>query len=288
MKPTEKLDKPSGSEHGTDAEQSLAQARQKRKNLEKTHSEEISEFRQEMNSLIDSWGKMQKAQMDKLFPIVTAVKESNANIEKSISFLAEQNVEFQKKIESLEIELKKRDEQILILENKLEETERLQKKTTIEIRNVPLKGQESRDDLINIVSSLARNLDTEVNKSDIRDIFKTKKNSNKKTIIVELNSTIVRDNILQSAKKFNVRNQNNQLSAKHLDLKKEPDVPIFLSESLTLKASRLFFLARDLKKSKTYKYCWTAFGHVFLRKDDTSSIIQITCEAQIQNLFNLA
>lgn len=287
MKPADKIEKPSVSDHETDTEQSLAQARQKRKMFEKTHSEEISEFRQEMNSLIDNWGKLQQAQMEKLFPIITAVKESNSNIEQSISFLAEQNVEFQKKIESLKVELKKRDEQILILENKLEETERQQKKTTIEIRNVPLKGQESREDLINIVSSLAKNLDTDINKSDIRDIFKTKKNAAKKTIIVELNSTIVRDNILQSAKKFNVRNQN-QLSAKHLDLKKEPDVPVFLSESLTLKASRLFFLARDLKKSKNYKYCWTAFGHVYLRKDDTSSVIQITNEAQVQNLFNLA
>lgn len=285
---TQNILEKSDSELSVQDQDELASARQKRKRIVKSHSEEISDFREEMKGLISLWGQNQKKQMDKLFPMITALSESNTSIEKSISFLAEQNVEFKKKIESLEIELKKRDEQIYLLENKLEDTARQQKKTTIEVRNVPLEGKETKESLISLVSNLARNISTEINIADIKDIYKTKKNSTKKTIIVELNSTLVRDNLLNAAKKFNTGAAPNlKLAAKHLGLKKDPDVPIFISESLTPNASRLYFLARDVKKVKKYKYCWTSIGNVYLRKDDTSTIIHITSESQIQNLMNL-
>lgn len=54
--------------------------------------------------------------------------------------------------------------------------------------------------------------------------------------------------------------------------------------NLTIHA-RLFFLARDLAKSKIYKYCWTSFGRVFVRKDDTSKIVCIQSEAQVHRLL---
>lgn len=267
-------------------EHTFVTSRQKRKRLAKTHSEEISDFREEMKNIITLWGENHQKQMDKLFPMISALNLSNSNIEKSITFLAEQNAEFQNKIESLEMDLKKRDEQILILEQKLEDTARQQKKTTIEMRNVPLEGKESKEDLIKLMANLAQNINSEFNKEDIRDIYKTKRKSSTKTVVVELTSTVIKDKLLHAAKKFNT-GPNNKLSAKHLGFKKDPDVPIFISESLTQKASRLYFLARDLKRVKNYKYCWTAIGLVYLRKDDTSTIIQITNEAQVQSLMNM-
>lgn len=75
-----------------------------------------------------------------------------------------------------------------------------------------------------------------------------------------------------------------KLQAKHLGFTTNEDDPVFVSEQLTAKGSRLFFLARDLVKSSKFKFCWTAFGKVFVRKDETSKIILIQSEAQILQL----
>lgn len=79
-------------------------------------------------------------------------------------------------------------------------------------------------------------------------------------------------------------NKSNKLSAKHLGIKEDGDSPIYVSEQLTPKAARLHYLARDLTRSQDYKYCWTSFGKVYVRKDDKTPVIPITSEAQIHNL----
>ncbi|CAH2105957.1 unnamed protein product [Euphydryas editha] len=39
------------------------------------------------------------------------------------------------------------------------------------------------------------------------------------------------------------------------------------------------------KQISTNRYCWTSYGKVFVRKDDTSKIIHIQNEAQIHHLM---
>ncbi|KAG7313131.1 hypothetical protein JYU34_000220 [Plutella xylostella] len=91
---------------------------------------------------------------------------------------------------------------------------------------------------------------------------------------------------MKAAKNYNAKNKQNKLCAAHLGLRTDADAPIYISENLTPKASRLYFLARDLKAVKNYKYCWTSYGKVYLRQNDDSPIITLTNEAQIQQLSN--
>lgn len=90
--------------------------------------------------------------------------------------------------------------------------------------------------------------------------------------------------MLKMCKSFNIKNKS-KLRAKHMGFKKEEETPVYISEQLTAKGARLHFLARDLAKSNKYKYCWTAYGKIFVRKDENSAVIQITYEAQVQHLF---
>ncbi|KAL0870387.1 hypothetical protein ABMA27_005397 [Loxostege sticticalis] len=294
--PLENLDKthsePNLSMADDDTHRDFVSMRNKRKRCD-----ELSDLREEMkelfadwserqNELFTNWSERQSEQLKKLFPILTNIQSANASIENSIAFLAEQNTEFNKRIEQLEIELKKKNEYIAIIEDRLEGVQRNSRKTCLEIKNVPTDAQVSRDELINMMSTLANTLNTNFKKDDIKDIYKTKGTSERKSVIVELNSTIARDEILKSAKTYNLRNKTNKLTAKHLGIKKSPDTPIFIGENLTPKASRLFFLARDLKKTKGYIFCWTSYGRVFVRKDEKSPIIQIHSEAQIQKLVS--
>lgn len=84
--------------------------------------------------------------------------------------------------------------------------------------------------------------------------------------------------------KYHNTKHNEKLRAKHLGLRMSEETPIYISEQLTPKAARLFFLGRELIKQKLYKYCWTSYGNIYLRRDDGTAVIQIVNEAQITQL----
>ena len=133
-----------------------------------------------------------------------------------------------------------------------------------------------------MVTSLSNTIDCDLNAYDIRDIYRVcikKGNVTNTPIGVETSLTLLKNKVVRLCKTFNIKHKNKHC-AKHLGLRSFVDTPVFITELTTI-ASRLYFLARDLRKSKTYKYCWTAYGKVYVRKEDTSPIILIKNEAQV-------
>lgn len=215
------------------------------------------------------------------------IKETNQHIQSTMEMILAQNEELKKRVNELESEVSQNHKYIFILENKLEENQISTRKGNFEIKNVPKKNSETKQDLIEMVLTLSNNIACPITKSDIRDVYRVRgKNPEKKNtpIIVETNSAILKNELLRTAKLFNTRNQN-KLCAKHLGYKTLEDTPIYLSEHLTAKGSRLHFLARDVARTKGYKYCWTAYGKVYLRKDETSPIMNIVNEEQVHHLL---
>lgn len=138
-----------------------------------------------------------------------------------------------------------------------------------------------------MMTCLSKNINLDLCPRDIKDIFRTKTHNDREkspNIIVELGSTLLRTDMLKKTKEFNIKNKS-KLQAKHLGFTTNEDTPVYLSEQLTAKGARLFFLSRDLVRNKKFKYCWNAFGRVFVRKDDASKITCIQNEAQVHQLL---
>ncbi|KAI5651840.1 hypothetical protein NE865_00177 [Phthorimaea operculella] len=249
-------------------------------------SPDFPRFREEMKEWFKTLFAMQTKELTGINETLKSVQDSNLKIDSSIAHLTMQNEEFQKKITALEEQSKKDSEYICILEEKIEDLQRLTRKSCVELKNVPRKPQESRQDLVNMTLKLSNSIQLDMKENDINDIFRLKNRDAEKnpTIIVELRSSILRSDFLKKVKEFNIKNKT-KLQAKHLGHTTHEDQPIFVSEQLTAKGARLFFLARDLVKSKRYKYCWTSFGRVFVRKNEESKIIVIQNEAQVQHLM---
>lgn len=244
-------------------------------------------FKDEIKELITSLIGVQKNDLMQITNSLKDIQQTNLCIETSINLLSTQNEEFRKKIEQLEQQAKKDKEYITILEDKIEDVQRHARKSSIELKNVPRKQHENQDDLINTVTTLARTINLDFCSRDVKDIFRLKgKNERDKDppIIVELSSTIKRTELLKKVKEFNYKNKT-RLQAKHLGFTRNEDSPIYISEQLTAKGARLYFLSRDLVKSNKFKYCWTAFGKILVRKDDNSKIICIQNEAQVHHLL---
>jgi hypothetical protein len=241
----------------------------------------------ELHDLLRQFTKEQDKKINTILTSLKDIQETNKMIQTSITFLSEENLELKNKIAQLEIETKRDKEKILLMEAKFEDSQRTERKANIEIRNVPLKGNETKKELLEMVTQLSNTIRVDLSKRDVKDIIKINKNKKgKATLVVEFTNTFIKTDMLKAAKDYNAKNKDSKLRALHLGLKSNHDIPIFISENLTLRASRLHFLARDLKISKQYKYCWTSYGRVYLRIDDNSPIIMVTNEEQIQQLYN--
>lgn len=248
---------------------------------------DLNDFKEEIKGMISSMLSAQRSELRTITSNLKEIQETSHKIENSITFLSNQNEELCKKINLLETQTRKDREHIAVLENKIEDMQRTNRKTCIEIKNVPKKTNETNAELINMVLNLSRNVNCKIEKSDIKDIFRVqgrKEGKKDNPIIFEVGSTILRSDFLKSCKSFNIKNKD-KLRAIHLGFTKEENTPVFVSEQLTARAARLFYLARDLSKSKNYKFCWTSFGKVYVRKDESSPVMVIQNEAQVNHLL---
>ncbi|KAG7295645.1 hypothetical protein JYU34_021925 [Plutella xylostella] len=261
----------------------------KRKREEEDLTMEFSKFKEEIKELISSLTIPQENELKKIAPTLSEIQKSNRNIENSIAFLTAQNEEYKKSIQKLETQAQEDRKYISLLEEKVEDLQKGMRKASFEIKNVPKVKNETKQDLIEMVTTLSNNIGCTLSRNDVKDIYRVrgkKEGMSNTPIIVETSSTLLKNDILTMSKTFNAKHKA-KLCAKHLGLRTSEDTPIFITENLTAKSARLHFLGRDLVKSKLYKFCWTSYGKVYIRKDENSPVIMLQNEMQIQQLFNV-
>lgn len=253
--------------------------RYKRKRSEE-YTSDLNSFKEEIKLILSN-------QEQELKKILSQIQNTNQNIQSSVALLAEQNIEFKKRIDKLENTIQEDKKYIITLESKIEDLQMGMRKANFELKNVPKKIDETKEDLIEMVECLSKSVGCSMKRSDIKDIYRVrpKKEGSKNTpIVVETTSTLMKTEILKLCKVYNAKHKT-KLRAMQLGFRVNENTPIFISEQLTVKGSRLHFLARDLAKSKKYKYCWTAYGKVYVRKDENSPIICIKSETQVHELI---
>lgn len=258
-----------------------------REDMDDSLGKQLNEFKEEMKKMLLSFSEKQGKEIQEINIKLQQIQHSNTHIEKTITFLTEKNKDLQGKITRLEMQSKEDKKYISILENKIEDMQTESRKSNLVIKNVPRKKGETKEDLLEMAMCLFQNVQCNIKKYDIKDIYRVRGKTAEKQntpIVVETGSTILKTEALKMVKAFNIKNQN-KLSCKHMGFKSQEDTPVFISEHLTAKGSRLHFLARDLSKSGIYKFCWTAYGKVYIKKDEESPTIIIRSEEQVHKLL---
>ncbi|KAJ8703936.1 hypothetical protein PYW07_013230 [Mythimna separata] len=253
--------------------------------MEDSLSKQLDLFREEIRKMLSSFTDKQEKKTQEINAKLHEIQQSNTHIEKSIEFLTAQNKDLHEKITRLEMQTKEDKNYISILENKIEDMQTESRKSNLVIKNVPRK-KGTKEDLLEMAMCLFQSIQCSIKKHDIKDIYRVRGKTTEKQntpIVVETGSTILKTESLKMAKAFNIKHQH-KLSCKHMGFKTQEDTPVFISEHLTAKGSRLHFLARDLIKSGTYKFCWTAYGKVYVRKDENSPTIILRSEEQVHKL----
>lgn len=167
------------------------------------------------------------------------------------------------------------------LEDRLEALERGSRSTCLEIRNVPVATSETKSSLLDSVIKAGEALKVPIQKSDIKDIYRIRsKDQASRTIIVDLCSTLQKEKIITMYRNFN--KGTSKLTTDHLRISGPPK-PIFISENLTSKMKRLFFLARNYAKVN-FQFCWVAHGKIFLRDRENRSLIHVADESDLKKV----
>ncbi|VVC96076.1 unnamed protein product [Leptidea sinapis] len=246
---------------------------------------------EDIKNILAEWKNNENSLLNKLVNDVaeikhqnTQIKESNKEIEKALEFLNCQYEAMRKKMELLESERKEHISQIEILEQKVEELNRTLKSSSIEIRNMSsMKNYENKDELSSIVVKTCKALNVDIEKRELKDIYVIRGKGGNNTIVAEFTSNIVKHNVIKGVKLYNKQHPNSRLNTSVIGLDGDKK-RIYISEALTYKARRLFYLARDLAKTEEFKYCWVSNGKIFLRKTDQSQHMEIKNEFQLISL----
>ncbi|CAG9109242.1 unnamed protein product [Plutella xylostella] len=241
----------------------------------------------EIKDMFSSLSLEQNKRISNIQTSMSNIEKQNEEITSSIKFLSEKYDEFFERVKKLESEKTDDIKRIHILEDKVEFLERKLRSSGIEVRNVPKRvqdKQETKEDLCQIIKDMGKTLEVGLNDSDIKDVYRINSRSVEKPIIVEFCSTLTKEKIVASAKKFNKgKTLHEKLNTGHLNFKEKK--PVFVSESLTPRTQKLFYIAREFSKANGYSFCWTSRGTVFLRKSENMPQIRIEHESELNNLI---
>lgn len=244
----------------------------------KRDDEMLKDFMTEMRQMFKDLKDDQEKRCDRM---CSAVEE----IRSSVEFLSGRCESLQEKVDKLEVVRSADIQYIAILEERLESYERNSRSTCIEIRNIPSATPEAKTTLLDTFINTAKVLNVPIRPSDVRDIFRTgAKNPAKKTIIVDLTSVLLKEKVISMFRNFN--KGSSRLTTEHLHIS-GPAVPIFISENLTSKMKRIFYLAREFAKENDVKFCWVSHGKVFLRKRENGRLVRIVNESDLAKAKDL-
>ncbi|KOB58189.1 Zinc finger DNA binding protein, partial [Operophtera brumata] len=230
----------------------------------------FSSIEKSINEII-STNKTKEDKLASLDLTLKGIKEQNADILKSMEFMSNRYEEMRGKLDILEADQKSSSSCIKVLEDRIDGLERKARSGSIEMRNITQNQPEQKKDLQDIVKNVCTELNVTVMETEICDVFRLKsrsKNSMPNPIIVEFSTANKKEEILNSLKKY--RKERKILTTENLKIA-GPSMPIYISENLTPKMKRIYYLAREFARSHNYRYSWTSYGNVYLRKEEASA-----------------
>lgn len=244
-------------------------------------NEEILRFMTEMKDMfkeLKDHQALQDAKMDNINAALQDIKTQSVALQTSADFLSNKFDAIESQLFKLEAERHSNLEYMRNLEDKIEHLERHKRATCVEIKNIPHTTGETKQGLLNQVISIANVLNTSIDPHYVRDVFRINtKDPNTKTIIVEFTSVLPKEQLIRRYKDFNKSNKTSKFSTETLHIK-GPRKPVFISENLTPKMKRLFYVSKEYARSNSFDYCWLSNGKIFLKKKEGQAAVLIKGE----------
>lgn len=257
-----------------------------RKRKQNPDLEELSCLRADLKNMFANLKKDQDLKFKKLNEAIDGMKthneeilRSNKKMEQVLEQTSKLYEDLRNTVAKISAEHDEAIQKIASLEEQLEQVQRSQLITSLEISNLPKEDNES---LYHVLDKIHSSLGLNTKKDDIVDIHRVN-SIKKKPVIVQYRSTRSRNDVIKAIRKYNKSHQRRYCANDvNIDWK---DDQLYFSESLTANARKLHFLARNLQRGQGYAFCWISSGRVFIRKSEGSPAILIKSADQVENLM---
>lgn len=151
------------------------------------------------------------------------------------------------------------------------------------MNNAEIKGipQSQNENLFDIVSSVGSTINYPINRAQINFITRvpSKDNTQPKPIIVAFNSRYVKEDFVAAAR---VKSRDVKLNATIFGFKSSKMV--FVNDHLTPSNKDLLNKAKKIAKEKGFIYSWVKHAKIYVRKNDTSPVIQVRSEKDLMKI----
>ncbi|XP_044763778.1 uncharacterized protein LOC123320968 [Coccinella septempunctata] len=220
-----------------------------------------------------------------------SIRSQQTELLTSVNFCSNKITDFEAQLKEMRKSISKIDD--VVAENKrlraeldqvnrrLTDMEQMSRINNLEIVGVP---EVRNENLVEIFEKITESLNCKMNASDIDDIHRVPINKNGssqiKNIVVKLHSRRNKENLLAAVKQTKSRSKIKSNSIKVDGVSDH----LYINEHLTLNNKLLFKEARETAKSKNYKYVWIKNCNIYMRKDDSSRVLQIRSHDNLLHL----
>ncbi|XP_014670273.1 PREDICTED: uncharacterized protein LOC106811234 [Priapulus caudatus] len=165
------------------------------------------------------------------------------------------------------------EERIINLEKSLDNLEQYGRRDCVEITNIPWSDQENPS---TIVKKIATNMGLQMTDGDISTAHRLPKprSGAAPTIIVKFTRRDMRTAFYAKRK----------LAGTAADLGYSAHSKIFINESLTRERRKIFHEVLKFKKENGYRFIWTHFGKIFIKKSESSERLVINAVDDLRSL----
>lgn len=228
---------------------------------------EDRKFEEDMEKKIEKVMKKIMTQFKK--EITAELKE----FEKSLAFNGEKIDDFileMKDMKDKQVVLMKENvmlkEKMKNMEKDLEELQQYTRNHNIQIDGIPVQKEENLEQIVQEIGN-AINVEIKDGEIDVVHRIPTRSSNNPEPIVVQFLSRRKRDEIIIKAKAKRITTNSINMTG--------PEKKIFINDHLTKERKQLLYQAKQKKLEKNYKFVWTRNGKIFMRKNETSNVIQI-------------
>lgn len=227
----------------------------------------------------------ESAGIEKLTKMIAALSRDVNELRTSVEFCSGKITDFERKLSKLDDTIKLTNQlkvendsmkkEISNLNQRLNYLEQHSRENNVEIMDVPEKNNEN---LIEIMTNIGSFMKYEIKpeKLDFVTRVPTRLPNKPKNIIVKFRSKIDKQNFL-SAVKLKRAEQGGRQGFNVDDVAPR----FYINEHLTTKNKLLYKNARMAARDNNFKYVWVQNGSILARRDDSSKILHIFSEADI-------
>jgi hypothetical protein len=154
------------------------------------------------------------------------------------------------------------------------------RRDTLEIAGIPVCKDEDTND---IVCNIGKLVDVDIEDDDISVSHRLPgdkyNNSHVPAIIVKFVRRDLRDELYKARKSLSGK------STRDIGILRHPQQNIYINESLTPQNRALYKQCLKAKRELHYKFIWTKYGKIHLRKNNSSPSVNISSPVDIKKLY---